>query len=96
MAGLREKDLAFVRFQGGASDQHCLPYFIAVDHETHNVGTCVCVCVCAGLLLYVCVRVGVRTCVRACVCACVRLGEWVRTHSARELCQEEGPKDGSA
>ena len=32
MSGLKEKDLAFVRFQGEANDQHCLPYFLAIDH----------------------------------------------------------------
>ncbi|KAK9802679.1 hypothetical protein WJX73_004994 [Symbiochloris irregularis] len=37
MSGLKERDLAFVRFQGEANDQHCLPYFLALDHETKSI-----------------------------------------------------------
>lgn len=38
MSGLKERDLVFVRFQGEGMHPKCLPYFIAIDHETHNVG----------------------------------------------------------
>lgn len=53
MSGIKEKDLAFVRFVGGAHSQHCLPYFIAVDHATNSVGEPKCMIACLLLLLLV-------------------------------------------
>ena len=39
MAGLKEQDLLFVRYEKSSQvDKACLPYYIALDHETQSVG----------------------------------------------------------
>ena len=38
MAGLKEKDLLFVRYERGSQHTECLPYYIALDQETKSVG----------------------------------------------------------
>ena len=39
MAGLKERDLLFVRYEKASQvDKNCLPYFIALDHDTKSVG----------------------------------------------------------
>ena len=38
MAGLKEQDLLFVRYERGSQHTECLPYYIALDHETKSVG----------------------------------------------------------
>ena len=43
MAGLRERDLLFVRYEKASRvDRACLPYYIALDHETKSVGAAPC------------------------------------------------------
>ena len=41
MAGLKEKDLLFVRYERGSQHTECLPYYIALDQETKSVGAAV-------------------------------------------------------
>ena len=38
MAGLKEENLLFVRYERGSQHTECLPYYIALDHETKSVG----------------------------------------------------------
>jgi hypothetical protein len=38
ITNIKEEDIVFVRFDTDVIAQSCLPYFIALDHETKSVG----------------------------------------------------------